>query len=222
MSKRKRFVTDFVINQPDEFVKFILEDFFSKEDFKYTEFKGEYVWKKGIGFLAAPQFIKVDYGNGKIHIEAWLKGVLGGEMGLTGAYALIPKKMLKDTVDSLIRLLQQPVSHPENSTGANQGQAVSPSGLEGNTSSKQSIPVATHDPTSKATLALVMGVLSIVGLAIPLLGVIFGVAGINAAKQGMKSSAKGKATAGMVLSILFLVISIINWILGIFLNAMVI
>ncbi|NLP25733.1 MAG: hypothetical protein GX365_00070, partial [Clostridiales bacterium] len=45
MAKRKRFETDFIINQPDEFVRFIVQDFFSKEGFTYTEYKGEYVWR---------------------------------------------------------------------------------------------------------------------------------------------------------------------------------
>ena len=36
------------------------------------EYKDEYVCK-GNGWLAFPHFIKIDYSNGYVHIEAWLK-----------------------------------------------------------------------------------------------------------------------------------------------------
>lgn len=220
MAKRKRFETDFIINQPDEFVKFIVQDFFSKEGFIYTEYKGEYVWRKGNGWVIAPQFIKVDYINGQIHIEAWLKnvllpGVYFGEMNLKGGYGVLLKKELQKTVDMLIELLQQPVNQPAYAPNGTPQQDFNPSSGYGNTAFQQPIPVLTHDPKGAATTSLVLGLCGIIGVLLPVLGAVVTILGISNANKGMKSSAKGKATAGMVLSIVFLVISILNFTLGI-------
>ena len=219
MAKRKRFETDFVINQPNEFVKFIVQDFFSKEGFTYTEYNGEYVWKKGNGWVTAPQFIKVDYMNGQIHIEAWLKmvllpGVYFSEMNLKGGYGILLKKELQKTVDSLIALLQQPVNHPAYAPNGTPQQGFNPSGY-GNVPFQQPIPVSTHNPTKAATTSLVLGLCGILGIFIPIVGVILCGLGISYASKGMKSSAKSTATAGMAISIVFLVVSIIMWIANI-------
>ncbi len=219
MAKRKRFETDFAINQPDEFVKFIVQDFFSKEGFTYIEYNGEYVWKKGNGWVTAPQFIKVDYISGQIHMEAWLKNVLlpgiyFGEMNLKGGYGILLKKELQKTVDSLIALLQQPVNQPAYAPNGTPQQGFNPSGY-GNTPFQQPIPVITHDPKEAATKALIFGLCGILGLILPFIGIVVTILGISYATRGMKSSAKGKATAGMVLSIVFLVVSIIGFTLGV-------
>lgn len=46
-----------------DLVKFIAEDFFDKEGFNLIDYHGEAVWKKGIGMVTAPQFIKLSYQN---------------------------------------------------------------------------------------------------------------------------------------------------------------
>lgn len=221
----KRFETTFTINQPEEFVQFILNDFFAKEGFTLTDYNGERVWKKGVGMLTAPQFIKVDYQNGQVHLEAWMKyailpGVYCGEMGLTGFWGFAVKKVLRDRVDALIYLLQQPVAQSgQPMPHANPAQAA-PSAQPGQPAQQtpyaqpQPIPVAVHDTSKKATLALVMGLISIVAWIIPLAGVIVSVIGITSAIPGMKSSGRGKAIAGLVLSIIFLIVSIVCWILN--------
>lgn len=108
----KRFITDFTVNRSDSEISGIVADFLSKEGFTSTVYRGEPVWKKGVGLAAAPQFIKVSSENGQVHLEAWLKipilpGVYCGEMGLTGFYAIAIKKMLKSRVDLLLSVLQQ-------------------------------------------------------------------------------------------------------------------
>ena len=109
----KRFVADFTANQTDEAIQYIVTDFLTREGFVYTDYKGELVWKKGTGMLTAPQFVKVLFQNGQVHLEAWLKqailpGVYCGEMGLTGVYGFAIKKVLKERVDTLIGYLQGP------------------------------------------------------------------------------------------------------------------
>ena len=61
-----RFMADFYVDRPDadQFIAFVSQDFFGKEGYQYVNFKGENVWKKGVGALAAPQFIKLEYMGG--------------------------------------------------------------------------------------------------------------------------------------------------------------
>ncbi len=108
-----RFQTDFQATRPDEHVRQIVTDYLTKEGFSYTTIKGEPVWKKGVGMLAAPQFMKVECAGGRVHIEAWVKyallpGVYVGEMGLKGFVAIAVKKPLRDRVNVLTAILTQP------------------------------------------------------------------------------------------------------------------
>lgn len=112
-----RFVAEMPTGKPDDMVRFIAEDYLNKEGFKQKIYKGEQVWKKGTGMLTAPQFIKFSTYQGNVHLEAWIKqailpGVYVGEMGLNGAYGFAIKKLLKDRVDALARLLYQPIEAP--------------------------------------------------------------------------------------------------------------
>ena len=109
-----RYTVDFVSNRPDDQIRQIVTDYLTKEGFSYTTYKGEEVWKKGVGLLTAPQFMKVNFANGQVHLEAWLKtailpGVYVGEMGLKGIYAIAVKKPLKNRADTLVNILSQPV-----------------------------------------------------------------------------------------------------------------
>lgn len=208
-----RFVTEFTINQPKEFVDFILKDFCAKEGFEYTRFKGENVWKKGIGMMTAPQFIKVDCQNGKVHLEAWMKyailpGVYCGEMGLTGFWGFAVKQMLKSRVDALIALLQQPVDGAkpvvsDTVDGGQQEQKAAP------------IAVAVHDSPGKAIAAMITGILSIVLCFWSLGGFVLGIIGIILGMQGRKSTKKGMGTAGLVCGIIGIVLTAIVFVAAI-------
>jgi hypothetical protein len=71
------------------------------------------VWRKGIGALANPQFIKAQpSADGTVRIEAWtagaslLPGVYGGELNpMEGAWGWGPKLALKPRVRELERRL---------------------------------------------------------------------------------------------------------------------
>lgn len=75
-------------------------------------------------------------------------------------------------------------------------------------------PVQTHDPANKATLSLVLGIVSFLGIYIPILGVVCGGIGISAGRTGRGSSRRGLATAGLVLSIIGLVLSVLMWVIS--------
>ena len=112
-----RYIVDMNTGKPDDFIRFVSEDYFVKEGFKQELRDGEVIWRKGSGWLTAPQFIKLLYQNGQVHLEAWLKypvlpGVFVGEMGVTGFFAALPKGMLKSSVDTLVALFYQQPAVP--------------------------------------------------------------------------------------------------------------
>lgn len=200
-----RYVADYTINKPDDMIQFIAEDFLTKEGFTKTTYKGEEVWKKGVGAVTAPQFIKLQYGQGQVHLEAWIKYF--GEQGLTGFFCAVPKSTLNSRVQSLVQLLTQNVDASANVQAADGTGAIP--------AAQAVVPVAVHNPTSKATVSIVTGILSIIGaLYIPLVGIILGIVGISTGKIGRQSTAKGLATAGFVTGIIGLVLGVIIWVLN--------
>ena len=62
---------------------------------------GETIWRKGIGFLTAKQFVKLEFfNNGILRLSGWVQPVFLNEMDLQGSAALIPKR-------SVLKVLQQ-------------------------------------------------------------------------------------------------------------------
>ena len=67
----------------------------------------------------------------------------------------------------------------------------------------------------KATAALVLGIISLIGICIPIAGIICGIIAIVLAVLAKKEgSTDGKQKAGMILGIIGIVISIIMWIVN--------
>ena len=215
-----RFKTQIQLNKPDSFVNYIMQDFFNKELFTFTQDGGEGVWQHGQGLLTGRQFIKCSYQNGTLTIEAWLKfallpGVYLGELGLDGAIGAIPKSALKSKVNNLIRLLTQPLPSDMQQTNilaANQNPNIS---NQPNPTNGQPIPVYTHDTSSKATLSLILGIASFCGIISPLIGVILGSLGIVNSRKAARSKSNVLGTIGMILSILGIIISVLVWIFNI-------
>lgn len=65
-----------------------------------------------------------------------------------------------------------------------------------------------------ALTGFILGLISILAWFIPLIGYPVTICGIVFSVKGLKSNKKGLATAGLILSILFLVVTIINSFLG--------
>ncbi len=192
-----RTIMEYQLNKPDDFIQFVANDFLMKEGFQLVNYKGEQVWKRGTGMITAPSYVKFLYGGGKIHIEAWIRSM--GEQDLNGAMAAIPKSQLRSRVDRLVQLLHQDVQIPRNADGT----LAAP------------VNVSVHNPTGQSTLALVMGLISLIAWIIPLAGVIVSGVGIAAGRTGRNSTKRGMATAGLVLSIIGLVIALLMWFLNI-------
>lgn len=222
-----RFRTQIQLNKPADFVDYIMQDFLGKELFNFRELKGEGVWQLGQGFLSCPQVIKYTYQNGLLTLEAWLRfallpGVYIGEMGLTGFYGAALKSVLKNKVNNLLYLLNQPLplDMQKDITLENVPPIINTNiGNQYGPINGQPIPVYTHDTSSKAGLSLLFGLISFFGILIPLAGIVLGTLGIVNSKKALKSNSRGLAIAGMIVSILGLIITLISWICGIVLIA---
>ena len=87
----------------------IINEYLTGEGFKYMNERGEMVWRKGVGALANPQFMKAEVeADGLVRIEAWtagvslVPGVYGGELDpTTGAFGWGPKLALKPRIKEL-------------------------------------------------------------------------------------------------------------------------
>lgn len=193
-----RYVRELVLNKPDDFVSFMMNDYLQKNKFSMSDWKGEPAYRAGDAMMEGYKYLKWSYSNGTLHVEAWLKGNFGKEMGLTGFVATFQKKPFRDSLEQLYSALQQDISQTQGSGGA--------------------IPVQTVDNSSAATMALVFGIISvIISFIWPLGAIIVAVLGYSRARMGSGSSKAGMAKAGQILSIIGVVIALVMWILSIIL-----
>lgn len=211
-----RYVREEVLNQPDDFVNYMMNDFLTKHGFKYENFKGQMVYRAGGGMIELPKFITWNYLNGVIHIEAWVRvlwlpGVYGAENNMSGFYGAVVKDMYKKDVEQLISLLHQPLNqqnqqNPQNSQNPASGQPGMP---------PQNGPILVQgvDTSRYANFALGFGIAGLV-LSWSWAGVVFNIIAIIYAMKGKGSAQKGRATAGMVCAIIGLVIAVICFLGG--------
>lgn len=210
-----RFTQDLVLNKPDDFVQFIMNDYLTKHGYAISDWKGEQAYRAGDGFVEGFKYLKWSYAGGVFHLEAWMKGSFGKEMNLEGFVAAVPKKQYKSNLKMLFEALKQPLPEQAQSGGPQSGPGYQP-GLASNP-----IPVKTVDNYQTAMLALIPGILSIVaGLLIPLAGIILACVGLPMARMGQGSSKAGAAKAARICSIVGLSLSAINWILKIILDVL--
>ncbi|MBS6954825.1 MAG: DUF4190 domain-containing protein [Enterocloster asparagiformis] len=193
-----RWVCDEILNQPADFVDFLMEDYLTKNGFKLTERKGEQVWKVGDGYLTMARFLKYSYNNGALHLEAWVG--LFRENALKGFVGSLPKKFYRESLEELVRLLHQPI--PQDGTG-------------------EPVVVQVPDHSGPAIPALVLGIMGIViGLLIPIVGLILSGIAMSLGQRARNSAQFGMAKTAVILGTVGMVISLLNWIGGIILNIM--
>lgn len=206
-----RYIREVELNQPDDFVQFIMSDFLGKHGFQMVNFKGEQVYRTGGGFIEIPKFLVWGYQNGIFHIEVWtrnvwLPGVYGKENALTGFSGSVPKSAYKKDIEELIGLLYQPI----NNVNPNMAGTV-PSGAP----SGQPVYVRGTDMSRYASLAFIFSLVgALLSFFIPLVGIIFGALAVSYGKKSRTSSKKGLATAGFVIGIIAIVLGAAIWILN--------
>lgn len=206
-----RYTYDLVLNKPEDFVQFVVNDFLQKNRFETADYNGEAVYRAGDPMVEGYKYLKWSYIGGVFHVEAWLKG-LSGEMDLDGFVGTLQKKPYKESLEQLYAALQQPIQ-----AAPGQGAQAGPGMQQGAQAGPQPVPVYTVDNTKAATMAMVFGILSIIaGLLIPIIALILGILGISRARMGAGSSMAGRAKIGKVCSIVGIVVAILMWALNFF------
>lgn len=126
-----RYVKDIVLNKPEDFVNFIMQDYLRKNQFVMSEWKGEPAWRAGDGVVEGFKYLKWSYFNGMFHLEAWLKGTTGGEMGLDGVVGVLMKKPYRESLEQLFTVLQQELQVPPQGQHREEEQQPRPTGGAG-------------------------------------------------------------------------------------------
>lgn len=215
-----RYVRELVLNKPDDFVQFIMNDFLRKNSFIMADWKGEPAYRTGDAMMEGFKYLKWYYNNGVFHLEAWMKGTFGGEWNLDGFVGCLQKKPYRESIEQLFAALQQPIPMPQ---GTPAGQQY-PGGMPGQGAPGQAmpanqgqpyqnyVPVHTVDNSGAATMGLVLGILS-VGFAffIPIVGILLACLGFARARMGAGSSKAGRAKAGKVLCIIGILAAVVMW-----------
>ncbi len=208
-----RYTQDVVLNKPDDFVAFMMNDFLQKHSFTQKTWKGQPAYRRGDGFFEGYRFMTWNYNNGVLHLEAWLKGPFGGEQALTGFWGWAVKAGYKSDIDKLIELLHQTIPEP----GMTAADASSPNASEPGAP----ITVQTVDNSQKAVLSLIMGILSIcLSFFIPLFAFLAGAFGIIFNRSSVNSSKPGLAKAGKICSIVGICLALAIYVLNIVLTLM--
>lgn len=219
-----RYVRDLVLNKPDDFVQFIMNDYLQKNSFVLSDWKGEPAYRTGDAMMEGYKYLKWHYSGGIFHLEAWMKGTFGGEWNLDGFVGTLQKKPYKESLERLFASLQQPIPMPQGGpvnpgTPINQGGTVG----QGNPMNQgqpypTQVPVYTSDNTGAATMALVFGIASFIfAFLIPIVSILFACLGYSRARMGAGSSKAGMAKAGKILSVIGIILAIVMWGLNIML-----
>ena len=206
-----RYVRDLVLNKPDDFVQFMMNDYLQKNSFIMSEWKGEAAYRAGDAMMEGYKYLKWYYRDGVFHLEAWLKGTFGGEWDLSGFVAVLQKKPYRESLEQLFAVLQQPLPMPQNKHGQ---------GMQGNPGqpNHNKLTVHTVDNSGAATMGLVFGILSVVfAFIIPLVGIILACLGFSRARMGAGSRKSGQAKAGKIFCVIGIIAAIVMWGLNILL-----
>lgn len=200
-----RYVRDLVLNKPDDFVQFMMNDFLQKNSFVLSDWKGEPAYRAGDAMMEGYKYLKWNYAGGIFHLEAWMKGTFGGEWNLDGFVGTLQKKPYKASLEQLFAALNQPIP-------MNQG------GMPGQPAPNV-VPVHTVDNSGAATMGLVFGIFSLIfAFLIPLVSILLACLGFSRARMGAGSSKSGLAKAGKILCIIGIIAAIVMWGLNILLT----
>ncbi len=102
--------------------------------------------------------------------------------------------------------MEQPTQQPSATTPPAQGAATPPA---------PAAPIAVSVPhRGKAVAGMVLGIIGIFAWFLPFIGYPVTIVGIILSTIGLKSDKKGMAITGLVLSIIFLIATIINSVIG--------
>ncbi len=208
-----RYVKELVLNKPEDFVQFMMNDYLRKNSFVMADWKGEPAYRTGDAMMEGYKYLKWYYNNGVFHLEAWMKGTFGGEWNLDGFVGTLQKKPYRESLEQLFEALKQPLP-------MEQGMAAGQGGMPGNPGQpyQNVVPVHTVDNSGAATMGLVFGILSIVfAFLVPIVSILLACLGFSRARMGAGSRKAGQAKAGKILCIIGIITAIVMWGLSILL-----
>ena len=208
-----RYVKELVLNKPEDFVQFMMNDYLRKNSFVMADWKGEPAYRTGDAMMEGYKYLKWYYNNGVFHLEAWMKGTFGGEWNLDGFVGTLQKKPYRESLEQLFEALKQPLP-------MEQGMAAGQGGMPGNPGQpyQNVVPVHTVDNSGAATMGLLFGILSIVfAFLVPIVSILLACLGYSRARMGAGSRKAGQAKAGKILCIIGIITAIVMWGLSILL-----
>lgn len=201
-----KYVKELVLNKPEDFVQFIMEDYLRKNSFIMADWKGEPAYRTGDAMMEGYKYLRWYYGNGVFHLEAWMKGTFGGEWNLNGFVGCLQKKPYRESLEQLFAALQQPLPMHQGIMPGN------PGGMPGQQGMPNVVPVHTVDNSGAAAMGLVFGILSIVfAFLVPLVSIVLACLGFSRARMGAGSRRSGQAKAGKILCIIGIIAAIVMW-----------
>lgn len=201
-----KYVKELVLNKPEDFVQFIMEDYLRKNSFIMADWKGEPAYRTGDAMMEGYKYLRWYYGNGVFHLEAWMKGTFGGEWNLNGFVGCLQKKPYRESLEQLFAALQQPLPMHQGTMPGN------PGGMPGQQGMPNVVPVHTVDNSGAAAMGLVFGIWSIVfAFLVPLVSILLACLGFSRARMGAGSRRSGQAKAGKILCIIGIIAAIVMW-----------
>ena len=102
-----RYVKELVLNKPEDFVQFMMNDYLRKNSFVMADWKGEPAYRTGDAMMEGYKYLKWYYNNGVFHLEAWMKGTFGGEWNLDGFVGTLQKKPYRESLEQLFEALDR-------------------------------------------------------------------------------------------------------------------
>lgn len=100
-----RYIQDVPLNQPLDVVSEIMENYIYRNRYFRTDWQGEPVYLSTDSAEGGERYLKWNYTNGVLHIEAWMKGTFGKETDLSGGGK---KQAYKENLERLIMSLKNP------------------------------------------------------------------------------------------------------------------
>jgi len=119
-----RYGKRFPMNNVDmNYVASAVGEYMTNEGFKLVDYRGQQVWKKGVGLLTAPQYLVISFFQDEVIVEAFLRfalfpGVYVGEMGIDGFFGAVPKSLLKTRVQAVEAYLVSIIQYQQNAYAA--------------------------------------------------------------------------------------------------------
>lgn len=98
-----RYIKNYVLNGNLQQIQNEITAYLQNDGYKYIEYDGENVFKKGMGVFSAPTFFKFIYNGNCVRMETWMKytivpGVFVGELSVDGFVGVLVKGRWKTRI----------------------------------------------------------------------------------------------------------------------------